>query len=392
MKALVIILNRGRPDYSGCYGNDWLATPALDRLAADSVVFDQHFADAPQPMAARRSWDWGTFGYRRTPPLHTGFPHLFWSHSVSTWLIGSERSPTFGSDFASRWQMQRWVCHNELAAIDQDHLLGGTIQAAVDWLGPHGQQDNWLLWLELSALQPPWDEAEYSGKPAEDSAAEPWFNPPRGRPLATDDIPRLQQTYGGMMLGVDEWLGQLFDYLREKNLYDDLLIALTSDRGLPLGDHGYFGDFLYPWLHEELVHLPLIVKLPGGEQKGRRVQQLSQPVDLWPTLAAAFGAEIPDGSHGKNLLPLMHGESVKLREFCCSHVRRGRAREWSIRTHQWHFLLPIGERGDPPRGPQLYVKPDDRWEVNNVLSQHPDVAEHLELMLRRFISDKVSND
>jgi hypothetical protein len=40
----------------------------------------------------------------------------------------------------------------------------------------------------------------------------------------------------------------------------------------------------------------------------------------------------------------------------------------------------------PPRQPQLYVKPDDRWEVNNVLEQQQEVADHLELTLRRFLA------
>jgi hypothetical protein len=49
-------------------------------------------------------------------------------------------------------------------------------------------------------------------------------------------------------------------------------------------------------------------------------------------------------------------------------------------------LSPIfPEENDPSRDPQLYVKPDDRWEVNNVLQHHPDLAENLEKSLSAFI-------
>jgi arylsulfatase A-like enzyme len=158
---------------------------------------------------------------------------------------------------------------------------------------------------------------------------------------------------------------------------------------LPLGDHGFVGEHR-PWLHEELVHLPLLVKLPGGKQAGRRVQHFTQPVDLLPTLLDAFGVnkEATDGdisSPGRSLLKLSRGEPTRLLEYACSVARLRGHEEWSIRTHQWHLIVPVAGTAHPSRNPLLYVKPDDRWEVNNVLSQHPDVAEHLELALRRFL-------
>jgi arylsulfatase A-like enzyme len=318
---------------------------------------------------------------------------LLWDHGLKTWLIGDERSPSFASAFASGWQMQRWVRRQELADLEQENLLGGTVQTAVDWLAEHGHADNWLLWLELGTLQLPWDEAEYPLENDKDIEPEelPWFDPPVG-PVENAAVDRLQHTYGGLMQGVDDWFGQLTEFLREQGLYDETLLLLTSDAGLPLGDHGYVGDHR-PWLHEELVHLPLIVKLPGKEQAGRRVQQFSQPVDLLPTLLRAFGLGLDstpeanaDTLPGRSLLPVMRGEPAKLREYACAAARRHGFAEWSIRTHQWHLLVPMGRSDTPPRATQLFVKPDDRWEVNNVLGQHPDVAEHLELTLRRFMA------
>src|SRR5262245_40017952 len=61
MKVVVVILRGLHLGYIGCYGNAWIDTPALDQLAADGVVFDQHFADCPEPAAARRAWRTGRY-------------------------------------------------------------------------------------------------------------------------------------------------------------------------------------------------------------------------------------------------------------------------------------------------------------------------------------------
>ncbi len=59
--------------------------------------------------------------------------------------------------------------------------------------------------------------------------------------------------------------------------------------------------------------------------------------------------------------------------------------EFAIRTHLWHLVVPIETDPDEPRSAELFRKPEDRWDQNNVIDQNPDVAEHLELTLRRFI-------
>jgi hypothetical protein len=61
--------------------------------------------------------------------------------------------------------------------------------------------------------------------------------------------------------------------------------------------------------------------------------------------------------------------------------------EFAIRTHLWHLIVPIEpDPEDPPRYPELYRKPEDRWDQNNVAPQYAEVVEHLELTLRRFIT------
>ncbi len=59
--------------------------------------------------------------------------------------------------------------------------------------------------------------------------------------------------------------------------------------------------------------------------------------------------------------------------------------EYAIRTLHWHLTMPVEvDPDDIPRTPELYRKPEDRWDQNNIAAENPDVADQLELALRRF--------
>src|SRR5258708_30819689 len=63
MKVLVITAPGLRPDYLGCYGNDWVDTPNIDQLAAAGIVFDNHHAVQPDGDGACRAWRTGTYRF-----------------------------------------------------------------------------------------------------------------------------------------------------------------------------------------------------------------------------------------------------------------------------------------------------------------------------------------
>ena len=77
----------------------------------------------------------------------------------------------------------------------------------------------------------------------------------------------------------------------------------------------------------------------------------------------------------------------EVRDYACSGLQVGDGVEWSLRTPDWSLLLPIRtDPADPARRPQLYVKPDDRWEVNDVAQHHAELVEALERTLRAFVT------
>jgi arylsulfatase A-like enzyme len=403
MRALVIVARGLHLGYAGPYGNDWIATPALDRLAAEGVVFDQHYADQPDPPGAVRAWRTGRYrlpapaGEEDVAPPAEGpdLLALLAAANVETVMVrdGSGPGP---AEWEAGWRRVAYVEPEEPGPALEEALAaaGGELHRLAD-------RDGWLLWVELATLLPPWEAPEEfllhyfdaAGQEEEeeepdDEGAEPLTpitDPPTGLVDPADDATflRLQRTYAGVMTYLDTGLGQLFDALREQGVLNELLVVFTTDHGLPLGEHGVVG-LARPWLHDELIHLPLILRLPGGAEAGRRVPALTQPVDLLPMLLDAFGLPAA-AADGRSLLPLARHEAGRVRPYTCAGVRVGDWCEWALRTPDWAFLLPVSApTEETPRPPQLYVKPDDRWEVNNVVQHHLELDEHLEQVLRGF--------
>jgi hypothetical protein len=82
------------------------------------------------------------------------------------------------------------------------------------------------------------------------------------------------------------------------------------------------------------------------------------------------------------LIPLIRGQRHKVREFACMGMD---VAEFAIRTHLWHLIVPVDVDPEEPRSAELYRKPEDRWDQDDIIDQQPEVAEHLELTLRRVI-------
>jgi arylsulfatase A-like enzyme len=409
MKAIVVIARGLQLGALGCYGNQWIDAPALDTLAAEGVVFDQHFADNADPVAGRRTWRSGRYHlpeFTSTAPTEP-WPDLLAvlrQQGIYTCLIVDDTRPS-SQEFADGWDEVHHV------SVAEDEMpLDATLEAVGAALERLERRDNWLLWIDLAALLPPWNlpaeflEAYFTEEPSgeddeefeeemeseEEEESEP-LTPLTEAPVGVIDCDddylflSLQTSYAAAVSYVDSRLGQLLEALGGLEGGDDILLIVTTDAGQNLGEHGLVGA-IRPWLHEELIHLPLLLRLPGAAEAGRRVAALTQTVDLVPTLADWFQAPL-SGVHGHSLLPLARGEVESVRPYACAALQVGEAIEYALRSPEWAFLLPVKPRAeDEGRSPQLYVKPDDRWEVNNVLQHHLELVEQLERTLSDFVT------
>jgi arylsulfatase A-like enzyme len=330
MKILVIEA-RGLPTgFLGCYGNEWVGTPCLDRLAAEGIVFDSHIAAVPDISATERTWSGEPVRLETLTYARIDAVSAFAAAALTAW----RRVP-----------------------------------------------DGGILWIDGPNLAPPWslprDLLDSYCEPPE----EPWPDPPRGvwPKVEIGELLRLHNTFAAVVTYFDAQLDALLEDMDEP---DDALICVTARCGLPLGEHGLVGAGR-AWLHDELVHVPLVMRLPGGRDAGRRIAALTQPADLPPTFRQLLSAgQAATSATNRGLLPLLNGEAETIRPHARSALTVGDSAELALRTPDWALLVPTKvPAGDLPRGPQLYVKPDDRWEVNDVRQQHLELTEELEAIL-----------
>jgi len=172
---------------------------------------------------------------------------------------------------------------------------------------------------------------------------------------------------------LDECLGAFLEFFESSTLSQDTMLVLTSPRGFPLGEHGRVGP-CDAALYGELVHVPLMVRLPDGLGAAARSQALVGPSDLWATLLDACGVTQPPASpDAGSLMPILRHETAKLRDRFCIV---GEGPDRAIRTPAWMLRTAATS--------ELFAKPDDRWEVNDVANRCHDVAEELQEALAQY--------
>jgi arylsulfatase A-like enzyme len=215
---------------------------------------------------------------------------------------------------------------------------------------------------------------------AEDPAPPDFVVPPDRflkQPVDPDEVLGLVQAYAGQVQLVDECLGMLLDAVDARSGAEETLFALTSPRGYPLGEHGRVGA-CDGALYSELLQVPLIVQFPRGEGRLQRAQRLIQTSDLFATLVEACDwGELTDAERAASLLREVRGEVSSSRDVAAAIAEGQRA----IRTPAWHMREM---RDQEESSYELFAKPDDRWEANEVSSRCGDVAALLAAELDRF--------
>ena len=386
MQTIVVSLHGCPTACWGLYGNEFSATPHLDRLAVDGIAFDSHFSDKPDPVSARIAWRTG-LGSGGVDLLDT-----LNASGVVTVLVRANREASDTPGFYAGWQKQFDARPNPDDATPTTALL----QMLPQVLDELKSVTSFLLWIECDAMLPPWFVPEgvfevyvedLVGETAPDEYIEaiiPWVDPSPGW-TDTDDFDSwdlLHRSFAAAVTGFDAQLGELFALLRERNLHETATWLVTSDYGYPLGERGYVGAHR-PYLHEEFVHLPLIIQLPNAEHAGLRVSDITQPADMMPTILSLLKVENAVGIEGRDLTAHWNGTPHEPRMHAISVCEIDGYGERAIRTADWTYLEPTGHADDdePIREAMLFARPEDRWEANDVRSQFPDVTAQMQQLL-----------
>jgi choline-sulfatase len=211
-------------------------------------------------------------------------------------------------------------------------------------------------------------------------------------PVAGELMRSYKELYQAEVLAFDSFLGDFIDALKKRGIYQDAMIIVMSDHGEEFFEHGGWGHGHS--MYEELLRVPLVIKFPGEEFKGRRVDEPVGVIDIIPSIMDFYGIA-GDGKKidGLSLLPLLkHGKLARQQLFSsvstCLYMDKLPAKFAVIDGHfkiicnypyQTDSLNFFGEFSLPPAtGPvEIYDLERDRNETRSLYLARGDIYRKL---------------
>lgn len=364
--VIIVSIDTLRADHLPSYGYTAVATPAIDALARDAILFENAYAAAPLTFPSHVSLLTGL-----NPPAHGVRNNLGYHFDAGRHATLQKLLKGFG--YATGGAISAYVLNAGTGIADSmdffDDRVGNptegaeaagavqrpgmaTMRRALDWVRGVKAQPFFLF---LHVYEP-----HFPYLPPE---------PFRGRYGAT---------YDGEIAASDAIVGEFIAALRSEGIYDRALLFLVSDHGEGLGDHGEEEHGIL--LHREMLHVPLLLKLPGAAQGATRVKRPVALVDIVPTTARLLGFEAADvagqpltGADGTPAAAQargIYGETYYPRiAFGWSDLR-------SLIDDQYHWI-------EAPR-PELYDIVRDPAEKDNLAATRASVAEAMRRTLRGY--------
>ncbi len=399
--VIFISIDTLRADHLSCYGYERATTPSLDALAATGVRFAQAYAQASWTLPSHMSMMTAQY-----PHVH-GVEHNNESLSEDGTTI-AETLREQGYDTAAfvswifvsaRYGFAQGFEHfaELLPASDLiDEATAASFKAeevtdrASRWLT--ARQTEKPLFLFVHYFDPhidyappePFDRSFRDPPPDPKKGTFDWLSqyiigiPKEPKRIAPADLEEVKALYDAEIRYTDHYVGQLFATIERTLGLDNCLIIVTSDHGEELDDHGSMEG--HQWtLYEECVHVPLIVRPPGGIEGGRVVEELVELIDLAPTIVEGLSLSPPSAFQGRSLAPKLargSGGADDAERTVFGRIDR-HARKLFVRSGRYK-LIQTEAGGSKKRGPralagiELFDLVADAGEQQNLYQEgHP---------------------
>ena len=374
LNIVLVTADTLRADRLPTYGYDRVATPHIDALAANGVVFDNAQTVVPLTLPAHSSMFTGTYpmyhGVRDNGGYYLDDAHDTLAESlqaagyatggfVSAFVLDGRWGLTQGFDrYFDDFDFRKY----DRIALDTVQRPGGeVVDEALSWMDSV-KDGPFFAWLHFYDVHTPYDPPE------------PFASQYGGYPGAR---------YDGEIAYLDSLMGRLDQWLSEGGLDDDTIVVFIGDHGESLGQHDEIthGFFIY----DATMKVPFILKVPYRHfPRGRRVEGQVRSIDLMPTLLELVGLEAPEPVQGVSLVPLVAGELDDLGLYAYSESlyprnHYGWSELKSIRTSEYHFI-------DAPR-PELFDVENDPGQRTNLVDQRAATVRRLKEELDRVVDE-----
>ena len=366
--TLLITIDTLRADHVGAYGAKGAETPTIDALAHDGVLFERAYSQVPLTLASHTSLLTGTYPFRNGVQDFTGQPlrpeirtvaEALKTNGYDTAAIVSsyvlDRSWGLDKGFNLYYDVFRGSSFLENDPGLVERKAGPSVDQALRWLRqPHTKP--FFLWLHL------YDP--HSG-----------YEPPE--PFRTRFA---ESPYDGEIAYADSQLARVINYLKQRRLYDGMLIVLASDHGESLGEHGEkeHGYFVY----QSTLRVPLIVKPPAGSRpRPRRMAEPVQVMGIAPTILTTLKLHDPIEKQFETDSLLAEKSNPEAADVYSESF-------YSFSSFGWSPLRTINNGTyqyiEAPK-PELYDLRNDPAETKNLITNQPAIASVLNDKLKERV-------
>jgi len=440
---IIISIDTLRADHMGSYGYGRDTTPGLDAFSCEGIVFDRAYTQASSTLPAHSSLFTSTY-----PDMHgvinirnslpSGLMTLAQllsenGYDTAAFVNASWFHPKFNLNQGFRY----YNYYHDLQSKSQgdDIKIGRNAKetniAVYKWLEKHWENP-FFLFIHYFDVHSDWNRlpyesslpfsrmfsSGYSGdfKGGEDGvyASRYLLKVNRDR-IKLDPVDRnyIMDLYDEGIAFADYHISDLLNNLKQMGLLDDSLVIITSDHGEEFQEHG---QVLHEQVYEELIHVPLIIRMPKAEnsikrnlverflslfkeqKKSSQVKRIKTPVqniDIMPTVLDIAGIDKPLYARGRSLLKEINGMPAESKYI---FSRNTSGSQYAVRNDAWKLLFFPEENktvlynivADPGETKDLSVtEVKTKEKLKKVLTQWKTECEEIQ---SKFKSDKIEID
>ena len=363
--VLLISIDSLRFDHLGCYGYERDTSPFIDELATQGVRFENAVSTTSWTLPAHAAMFTGlndsTHGLvdngLRLSNDHLTLAELLKSQGYKTagFFGAPYLHPTFGlgqgfdvyqscmGEVAEDGAVVRKSARSNAAPSHSDVTGPRTAKFVKEWAATVTEADSWFCFLHLwdvhydfiapeeyVDLFDPNYKGEIDGRLMSNASINARMSP--------RDLKHVQAQYDAEIRFTDDILRGVFEDLEARGMLENTLVILTADHGEEFFEHGGKGH--NQTLFDEVVRVPLIVVWPGEIDSGGVVKEQVQIIDFMPTVANAARCEGRLTVQGRDLGPLLAGQSMPTREALLELlIDRGSQR--ALRSNDWKLIRPV---------------------------------------------------
>jgi len=424
--VIFILTDDHRYDYMGFTGKvPWLETPNMDKLAEEGSYMENAFVTTSLCSPSRASILTGQYSHVHTivdnvapnPGNLTFFPQYLQKGGYQTgffgkWHMGAHNDdPRPGFDHWESFKGQgdyyapNMNINGERVQYDEDTYVTDLLtEHAIEWLDNRDKEKPFFMYLSHKAVHALFKPAKrhegvYDGNTIELPATYTQTIGDEYKALKWPEWVKQQrhswhgvdymyhdtngtfngnlQKYCETLLGVDESVGTVMDWLKANGLDESTMVIYMGDNGFSWGEHGLIDKRHF---YEESVKVPMLIRCPELFEGGKATKRMVQNVDVAPTVLECAGLEKPDYMPGNSMIPLLQGDTTGWRtrvyyEYFWEYDFPMTPTVFGVRTDQYKYMRYQGIWDQN----ELYDIINDPDEKYNLMGdpEYADVAKQL---------------